>query len=83
MHAQTRIIGQRRQAGFPAGMPRLGERIFHKGDVGLFGLFHTKLSLRNHPYVGLGEDGGELLELARIIGSQYHFSHFFVLLRRP
>src|SRR3546814_17892185 len=58
-------------------MPRLGQCVFYKGGIRLFGLGHPQFALGNHAYTSLRQYGGKFFKLARIIGSQHYFSHFF------
>ena len=75
-HAHAGIIRQRRQAGGAAGMPRLGQRILDKRAMRFIGFAHAKRTLRHHLDRQRREDGADLAQLARIIGSDDEFFHF-------
>ena len=45
--AQTRVVGDRRAAGSMRRVARLGQRVFDKGVVRLFGLFNPQAALRH------------------------------------
>ncbi|MNT15699.1 hypothetical protein D3C72_1507680 [compost metagenome] len=69
-HAQSGIVGQRRQPGQAAGMARLGQRVLDEGDVRLFGLGHAQFAL-GHQFDAQGrEQGGKLAQLAGVVGRQ-------------
>jgi hypothetical protein len=76
-HAQPRIVRQGRQAGQAAGMAGLGQRIFDKGDVGLFGLGHAQLALRDQFDAQRREQGGKFAQLAGVVGRQHDAAQGF------
>ncbi len=65
-HTKTRIVGQCGKAGVKAGVTRLGQRIFDKGGMRLFGLGQMKFALGLHLAPQRRQQGRELGELARI-----------------
>ena len=81
VHAHTRIVGQRGQAGVLRGKARLGQRVLDKGAKRLFGLAHAQVALAHQFHAQRGKHGLQLGELALVVGCQYEF-HSQIRLQR-
>ncbi|MNT62936.1 hypothetical protein D3C72_2007020 [compost metagenome] len=58
-------------------MARLGQGIFNKGHMRLFGFGHAELALRHEFYAQGREQGGKLTQLAGVVGRQHDAAQGF------
>ena len=75
VNTNARVIGQRRQAGDAAGVMRLGQRVFDKGEIRLLGFAHPQRALRDDLDIERREDGADLVQLTQIIRRDDDFFH--------
>ncbi len=67
INADARIVGERRQSGVPARMPRLGERVLDEREMRLVDFRHAERRLGNDLDIERRENRADLVELAEII----------------
>ncbi len=70
VHAQARVVGQRRQAGDPCGVARLQQRVLDKGQSGFLDVGHAQIRLRDQFGAGAVKQRAQLGELAGIAAGQ-------------
>ena len=73
IHAQACVVGQRRQAGVRAGKARLGQGVFNKGTVRLFGLAHAQVGLAHQLDAQGHQHGLQLGKFAAVVGCENQF----------
>ena len=78
IHANSRIVGERRQPATSAGMARLAERIFHEIRVRLVRLGNIKSRLRHNFDTERGKQLSNLAQLAGVVAGNYKFFHVLV-----
>ncbi|MNT01611.1 hypothetical protein D3C72_1360840 [compost metagenome] len=72
---QSRIIGQRRQAGRFAGGARLQQRVLDEGQAGLFHIAQAQFGGRSDLQRQVGEDFLHFHQLASVVAGQYQLLH--------
>jgi hypothetical protein len=77
IHAQARIVAQRRQAGGARGMARFQDRVFDETQAGLVGIGHAELRLRAQIECEAVEQFAQLDQFASIAAGQYERAHAF------
>src|SRR5260221_6505718 len=78
-HANSRIVGERRQPRAAARVARLGERVLDEGAVRFFGIAHPEARLRNDLHSERREQRFELAELPGIGGGEHESFHACIL----
>src|SRR5690606_11766399 len=71
VHAQPRIVRQRRQAGGAAGVARLEDRVLDEAQAGLFGVLDAELVLGADLETAAGEQRPEFLQLACVARGEH------------